>query len=120
VSGRPITDVLSRDELDAIVERTRDSGAEVVKLLQTGSAYFAPGHSAALMVIAMATDSSDVLACAVDPQGGYGIRDTRVGLPVRLGRRGLKEIVELPLTSDETAALHEAADRLRERLREVS
>jgi malate dehydrogenase len=120
-NGRRITDLIDRPTLDAIVERTRDSGAEVVSLLKTGSAYFSPGQSAALMVTTMARDDrSQILACAVVPNGQYGLRDTRVGLPVRLGRRGLAEIVELPLEAAERSALTEAATRLAERIAAVS
>jgi malate dehydrogenase len=119
--GRKLTELLDRPTLDAIVERTRDSGAEVVSLLKTGSAYFSPGQSAALMVTTMARDDrSRLLACAVAPNGQYGLRNTRVGLPVRLGRNGLAEIVELPLEPDERTALAEAAARLAERLAAVS
>ena len=103
-----------------MVERTRDSGAEVVALLKTGSAYFAPGQSAARMVIAMASGSDEILPCAVEPAGQYGLRDTRVGLPVRLGPRGLREIVTLALEPAELVALQGAADRLRERIGEVA
>lgn len=120
IKGRPLTDLITGDQLDAIVERTRDSGAEVVSLLKTGSAYFAPGHCAALMVTAMASHSGQVLACAVDPKGSYGIRDTRVGVPVRLGPAGLESVVELPLEPGELTALRESADRLRERINEVA
>jgi malate dehydrogenase len=103
------------------VERTRDSGAEVVALLKTGSAYFSPGQSAALMVTTMArNDTSRVLACAVEPNGQYGLRDTRVGLPVRLGRGGLVEIVELPMEPAEREALAKAAATLGERIKAVS
>jgi malate dehydrogenase len=120
-AGRKLTDLLDRPTLDAIVERTRDSGAEVVSLLKTGSAYFSPGQSAALMVTTMARDDrSRLLACAVAPNGQYGLRNTRVGLPVRLGRTGLAEIVELPLEADERTALTEAAARLAERIAAVS
>jgi malate dehydrogenase len=119
--GRKLTDLLDRPTLDAIVERTRDSGAEVVSLLKTGSAYFSPGQSAALMVTTMARDDrSRLLACAVAPNGQYGLHNTRVGLPVRLGRNGLAEIVELPLEADERTALTEAAARLAERITAVS
>jgi len=119
--GRKLTELIDRPTLDAIVERTRDSGAEVVSLLKTGSAYFSPGQSAALMVTTMARDDrSSVLACAVVPTGQYGLRDTRVGLPVRLGRGGLAEIVELPLEPAERTALAEAAARLAERISAVS
>lgn len=119
-AGQPIRGVLSSAELDQITARTRDSGAEVVGLLKTGSAYFAPGESAARMAIAMASGSDEVVACAVEPTGQYGLRDTRVGLPVRLGPGGLREIVELPLEHDELSALRAAADRLGERIREVA
>jgi malate dehydrogenase len=120
-NGRRITELIDRPTLDAIVERTRDSGAEVVSLLKTGSAYFSPGQSAALMVTTMAQDDrGQILACAVVPNGQYGLHHTRVGLPVRLGRRGLAEIVELPLEAAERAALTEAAARLAERISAVS
>lgn len=120
VGGSPIRTLLDPAILRGIVDRTRDSGAEVVSLLKTGSAYFAPGQSAALMAITMASGSSAILACAVEPTGQYGLRDTRVGLPVRLGPHGLLEIVELPLEPAELAALQAAAARLSERIREVS
>jgi malate dehydrogenase len=117
VGGRPLRELLDAATLQGIVDRTRDSGAEVVSLLKTGSAYFAPGQSAARMAIAMARPTADdVLACAVAPTGQYGLRDTRVGLPVRLGPRGLREIVELPLEPAELQALRAAADRLAERI----
>lgn len=117
--GRPLTDLLDGDTLTAITDRTRDSGAEVVSLLKTGSAYFAPGQSAARMVAAMAAGSPEIMACAVVPDGQYGLRDTRVGLPVRLGPAGLAEIVALDLDDAELAALRTAADRLRQRIQQV-
>jgi malate dehydrogenase len=121
VGGRPLRDLLDAATLQGIVDRTRDSGAEVVSLLKTGSAYFAPGQSAARMAIAMVQPSADdVLACAVAPTGQYGLRDTRVGLPVRLGPRGLREIVELPLEPAELQSLRAAAERLAERIGEVA
>jgi malate dehydrogenase len=118
--GRPLTELLDYDTLRAITDRARDSGAEVVSLLKTGSAYFAPGQSAARMVTAMASSSSEIMPCAVVPDGEYGLRDTRVGLPVRLGPGGLAEIVMLELDAEEQAALHTAADSLGKRIREVS
>ncbi|MFC4948098.1 malate dehydrogenase [Pseudonocardia sp. GCM10023141] len=103
-------------ELDAVVDRARGSGGEVVGLLRTGSAFLAPGMSAARMVLAMAADSGEVMPAAVLADGSYGIRDVYVGLPARLGRSGVREVVEIELTGVELAALREAADRIRERL----
>lgn len=119
IGGQAIESVLDADTLKAIVERARESGGEVVKLLQTGSAYFSPAESAASMVRAMARDSGEVLAACVRSNGAYGVADTRVGLPVRLGRRGVKDIVTLPLRADEQAALREAAQRIAARIGEL-
>ncbi|HEY0447804.1 malate dehydrogenase, partial [Actinophytocola sp.] len=107
-------------DLDAVVDRARGSGAEVVGLLRSGSAFLAPGTSAARMVLAMVHDTGEVMPAAVLADGTYGIRDVYVGLPVRLGRRGVKEIVELSLEQDELAALRQAADRIRDRLGELA
>jgi len=115
-AGRPITEVLGEAETAAIVNRTRDSGAEVVSLLKQGSAFMAPGASAARMVLAMATGSDGPLAASVLADGSYGIEGVYLGLPVRLGPGGVREIVELPLTSGELAELRRAADRIRQRL----
>lgn len=116
VGSQPIESVLDADALKAIVERTRESGAEVVKLLQKGSAYFSPAESAAAMVRAMVQDRGEVLAACVRSRGAYGLADTRVGLPVRLHRGGLKEVVTLNLRADEQTALREAAARIAERI----
>lgn len=120
IRGRPLSEFLDRETVEAITDRTRDSGAEVVGLLTTGSAYFAPGQSAARMVMAMASSSSEVMACAVVPNGEYGLRDTRVGLPVRVSPAGLSEIVSLDLAAEEQASLEAAANSLAERIRAVS
>jgi len=119
VNGAPLQTLLPPDQINAIVERTRDSGAEVVKLLQQGSAYFAPAESAAAMVVDMVRESDRVLAACVQSGGAYGIEDTRVGLPVRLGPGGVKEIVTLPLNSTEKAALAKAASSIAARVREL-
>ena len=119
VNGEPLQRLLPAEEIDAIVERARDSGAEVVKLLQKGSAYFAPSESAAAMVVDMVRDSDRVQAVCVQSQGAYGVEDTRVGLPVRLGRRGVKEVVKLALTPAEQAALAKAASSIAARVREL-
>jgi malate dehydrogenase len=112
--GQPLA--LDPATLDALVARTRESGAEVVGLLRSGSAFVAPGAAAARMVLAMAADSDEVMTAAVLADGKYGIRDVYVGLPVRLGRHGLREIVQLNLQPDELAALRAAADRIRDRV----
>ena len=116
VDGRPLTSAIDRATIDAVVDRARGSGAEVVALLKTGSAFMAPGTSAARMVLAMAGDTGEIMPTAVLADGSYGIRDVYIGLPVRLGRGGVREIVELDLAPDELAALREAAERIRERL----
>jgi len=119
-NGRPIEELIAKDRLAAIVERARDSGAEVVKLLQKGSAYFSPAESAASMVAAMVRGGGPVIAACVQSGGAYGLADTRIGLPVRLDANGVKEIVMLPLRSDEQAALAEAARSLAKRISELS
>lgn len=119
IGGQPVERLLDAATLAAIVERTRESGGEVVKLLQKGSAYFSPAESAAAMVRAMVEDRGEVLAACVRSRGAYGTVDTRVGLPARLGRRGVKEVVTLPLRADETHALREAAARIATRIAEL-
>lgn len=118
--GRPLTSVIARSDLEAITDRTRGSGGEVVGLLKSGSAFLAPGLSAARMVLAMAAGTGEVMTAAVLADGSYGIRDVYVGLPVRLAPGGLKEIVELDLRPGELAALREAADRIRDRLGQLA
>ncbi|MBS0340027.1 MAG: malate dehydrogenase [Proteobacteria bacterium] len=120
VGSKHIESVLDASTLSAIVERTRESGGEVVKLLKKGSAYFSPAESAAAMVRIMASGSNEVIAACVRPQGAYGLTDARVGLPVRLDRRGLKEVVQLPLRPDELQALREAAARIAQRIDELA
>ena len=116
VGGGPLTDAVDRAVLDAAVDRARGSGAEVVGLLRSGSAFLAPGTAAASMVLAMVRDTGEVLPAAVLADGAYGIRGVYVGLPVRLGRGGVREIVEVDLAPAELAALRAAADRIRERV----
>ncbi|QIG94172.1 malate dehydrogenase [Bradyrhizobium sp. 6(2017)] len=119
VQGRPLEQLIPKDRLAAIVERARDSGAEVVKLLQKGSAYFSPAESAASMVAAMVKGGSDLIAACVQSAGAYGVDDTRIGLPVRLGTDGVKEIVDLPLRPDERTALAAAAGSIAKRISEL-
>lgn len=114
--GSSLAQIVPPAQLNAVVDRARGSGAEVVGLLKTGSAFMAPGMSAARMVLAMVRDSDEVMSAAVLADGSYGIRGVYVGLPVRLGRGGLREIVTIPLGPEELAALREAGERIRARL----
>ncbi|MCU1479365.1 MAG: malate dehydrogenase [Subtercola sp.] len=115
-NGKPVTGQIDNEALEAVVARTRDSGAEVVALLKTGSAFITPGLAAARMVITMILDDDRVIAATVRPSGEYGIDGTYVGLPVRLGRNGLKSIAMLDLDPTEQRALTQAAARIAERV----
>ncbi len=115
-----ITEVLDSNALERLVERVRDSGAEVVGLLKTGSAYHAPAVSVAKMVLAMAQDSNEVLPACVRADGTYGIKDTYVGLPARLNAEGVSEIAKLDLTSAELSELQVAAQRIAERVAQMN
>ena len=114
VAGIPITELLPKDRIDAIVKRTAGGGAEIVKLLGTGSAYYAPGSATVEMVEAILKDKKKILPCAVFLQGEYGIRDLYVGVPVKLGAKGLEQIIEVKLTDDENAALQKSAAAVKE------
>ena len=113
VGGVPLTKLLPREAIDAMIERTRGGGGEVVKLLGT-SAWYAPGAAAAQMVDAIMLDEKRVLPCTAYLEGEYGIDGLYMGVPVRLGRRGMEEIVELDLSDDERRQLHASADAVRE------
>ena len=108
VAGIPITELLPKERIDAISRRTADGGAEITKLVGT-SAWYAPGSAAAEMVEAILKDKKKILPCSVFLQGEYGIRDLFVGVPVKLGARGVEQIVEITLTPDEDAALKKSA-----------
>jgi len=119
VGGRPLAEMLDQAAIDGIVQRTRDGGAEIVALLKTGSAYFAPAAAAETMVRAVATDTRQVLPVSAWVDGAYGIESVYVGVPARLGRGGVEEIVELDLAKGEVAALRAAADAVRAKQHEV-
>src|SRR3972149_5713846 len=106
--------VLDSARFDALIQRTRDGGAEIVKLLKTGSAFYAPAASTVEMVEAILKDKKKILPCCVLAEGEYGINDTFVGLPVKLGRSGIEEILEINLTPEEREALHLSASHVRE------
>ncbi|HEX5818683.1 MAG TPA: malate dehydrogenase [Gemmatimonadales bacterium] len=113
VSGIPVTQLLEQAKLDAIVDRARNGGAEIVGLLKTGSAYYAPSAAAVQMVEAIAHDKKRILPCAVWLQGEYGINDVFCGVPVKLGRKGLEQVVDIRLTAEESKALHASAEAVR-------
>jgi malate dehydrogenase len=120
VSGIPVTQLLARPALDKIVERTRNGGAEIVALLKTGSAYYAPSAAVVQMVDAIVHDKKRVLPCAAWVQGEYGISGVYLGVPCKLGRLGLERIVEVKLSADEQAALEKSAAAVRETMDAVS
>jgi malate dehydrogenase len=109
VSGIPITQLMEKATLDAIVDRTRNGGAEIVKHLKTGSAYYAPSSGAVQMVEAIVNDQKRILPCSAWLEGEYGMKGLFLGVPVKLGRNGLEKIIEVTLTSDERTALEKSA-----------
>jgi len=113
VSGIPVSQLLSQDKLDAVVTRTRNGGAEIVAHLKTGSAYYAPSAAAVQMVEAIALDKKRVLPCAAWLQGEYGLRDIFCGVPCKLGRGGLEQILEVRLTEQEQKDLQASAESVR-------
>lgn len=110
VAGIPITELLPPDRVEAIVTRTRKGGGEIVSLLKTGSAYYAPGAAVAQMVEAILKDKKLILPCSAYLQGEYGLNDICFGVPVKLGRNGVEEIIEISLTSEERAALEKSVE----------
>ncbi len=114
VAGIPITELIEPSKLEALVERTRTGGAEIVKYLKTGSAYYAPAAAAIEMVEAILKDKKKILPCAAYLQGEYGIDGLFVGVPCKLGAKGLEQIVEIKLTAEEQAALQKSADSVKE------
>jgi malate dehydrogenase len=116
VAGIPIPELLSKEKIDAIVQRTRDGGAEIVNLLKT-SAWYAPASAVVEMVDAVLRDKKKILPCAAYLQGEYGMRDVYLGVPVRLGAGGIEKVIEISLSSDESAALQRSADAVRDLFR---
>jgi malate dehydrogenase len=114
VAGIPITELIPKDRVDAIVQRTRDGGAEIVKYLKTGSAYYAPSAATVEMVEAILKDKKKILPCAAYLEGEYGISGYYIGVPCKLGSRGLEQIIEIKLTADEDAALKKSAAAVEE------
>lgn len=114
VAGIPITELIPKDRLDAIIQRTRDGGAEIVKLLKEGSAYYAPSAAVAEMVEAILHDQKKILPCAAYLEGEYGISNLYVGVPIKLGRQGMEEIIQINLTTEEKGQLQKSAAAVQE------
>ncbi len=114
VAGIPLPDLLPVDKIEAIVSRTRKGGAEIVNLLKTGSAFYAPSAAIVEMVEAILKDKKKILPCAVYLEGEYGVQGLFVGVPVKLGARGIEQIIEIKLTPEEQAALKKSADSVKE------
>jgi malate dehydrogenase len=114
VAGIPITELIEKSRLEAIVQRTRDGGAEIVKHLKTGSAYYAPSAATTEMVEAILKDKKKILPCAAYLQGEYGINGLYVGVPCKLGAKGIEQIIEIKLTAEEKAALDKSAAAVKE------
>ncbi len=119
VAGIPLPELIPAERLAQIIQRTRDGGIEMVNLLKTGSAYYAPGSSAAQMVESIARNKKRVLPCAVWLEGEYGLSDTVVGVPVKLGSNGVEQIIEIKLTDAEAAELKKSSDDVKENIAKV-
>jgi malate dehydrogenase len=114
VAGIPITELMSPETIERLVKRTRDGGIEIVNFLKTGSAYYAPSSATVAMVESIVKDKKRILPCAVYLKGEYGINDTVVGVPVKLGAKGVEEIVQIKLNADEQAALNKSANDVKQ------
>jgi malate dehydrogenase len=113
VSGIPLTQFLDKPTIDRLVKRTRDGGIEIVNYLKTGSAYYAPSAAAVQMVETIVRDKKRILPCSVYLQGEYGLRDTFIGVPIKLGKKGLEKVFEVSLTPEERSALQRSADEVK-------
>jgi malate dehydrogenase len=120
VGGIAVTELIPADRLNAIIQRTRDGGAEIVKLLKTGSAYYAPAMSAVEMAESILTDQKRIAPCSVLLEGQYGLKDLFLGVPVVIGGKGVEKIIELKLSQDETAALHKSGKDVADMISELS
>jgi malate dehydrogenase len=114
VAGIPITELMTQDRIDALVERTRNGGAEIVGLLKSASAYYAPSAAAVEMAESILKDKKKILPCAAYLDGEYGIKDLFIGVPVKLGSKGVEEIIEIELTEEESGALQHSASAVQE------
>jgi len=117
--GKPITELLSKETINQLIERTINGGAEIVSLLKTGSAFYAPAAAAARMAEAIIQDKKEVLPCAAYLKGEYGIKDVVIGVPVKLGKNGIEEIVEFELTDEEKEALQNSAGAVKKLIESI-
>ena len=120
VAGIPITELMSKETIERLVKRTRDGGIEIVNYLKTGSAYYAPSAAAVAMVESIVKQKHRILPCAVYLQGEYGMHDTVVGVPVKLGAGGIEEIIQIKLNPDEQSALEKSADDVKQSIKKLA
>jgi len=120
VAGIPISELLDQAAIDRLVKRTRDGGIEIVNFLKSGSAYYAPASSAVEMVEAIVKDKKRILPCAVYLQGEFGIRDTVVGVPIKIGRKGMEQIIPIKLTAEEQGALERSANDVKANIGKIT
>lgn len=113
VSGKPVSSIISKEKLDAIIARTRDRGAEIVKLFGSGSAYYSPSAAVFKMIGAILKDTKEVLVASAYLEGEYGLKDITIGVPCRMGRGGIEKIVELRMSGEEEAAFRKSAEAIR-------
>jgi malate dehydrogenase len=119
VAGIPITHLLPTETIDRLVQRTRDGGGEIVNLLKSGSAFYAPGASVVQMVEAIVKDKKRVLPCTAYLEGEYGLHNIYFGVPVKLGAGGVEQIIEIELTAEERAALHASAKEVEDTIQQL-
>ena len=119
VQGKPLPELVGEEDLAQLFQRTRDAGAEIVGYLKKGSAFYAPAASSAAMVRSILADDGEVHPACAWTTGQYGVKDVYLGVPAKLGRGGVTEIVELELNPDETTQLHEAAEAIRSKCAEL-
>lgn len=119
VAGIPLPDLMDQATIDRLVKRTRDGGIEIVNYLKTGSAYYAPSSSAVQMIESIVRDKKRVLPCAVWLQGEYGMKDVVVGVPIKIGKNGMEEIIQIKLTPEEQAALNKSAADVKANMEKV-
>ena len=120
VAGIPLPELMDQATIDRLVKRTRDGGIEIVNFLKTGSAYYAPSAAAVQMVEAIVKDKKRILPCAVYLQWEYGIKDVVVGVPIKIGKKGMEEIIQIKLTPDEQAALNKSANDVKANMAKLS